>query len=173
MRTPLRALTRGTWSVFVIDFDKLLQDPAHPNRLLLKWDSGDHLHPGDAGYWHMGEAFDLSLATSRSVRIPDGSSPSGMNAVLDRNLGDQRSVGDGRGRPVSCSGRGTGSTLARMARAVLRSIASTNGRSRFRLCVRLPCLVGRSQPLAARIKFTGSLPSRTGRSCPRGRFPVA
>jgi lysophospholipase L1-like esterase len=45
----------------VMDFDKLLQDPAHPNRMLLKWDSGDHLHPGDAGYRHMGEAFDLSL----------------------------------------------------------------------------------------------------------------
>lgn len=44
----------------VMDFDRLLQDPAHPNRLLLKWDSGDHLHPGDAGYRHMGEAFDLS-----------------------------------------------------------------------------------------------------------------
>ena len=43
------------------DFDALLQDPAHPNRLLLKWDSGDHLHPGDAGYRHMGDAFDVSL----------------------------------------------------------------------------------------------------------------
>jgi lysophospholipase L1-like esterase len=27
----------------------------------VKWDSGDHLHPGDAGYRRMGEAFDLSL----------------------------------------------------------------------------------------------------------------
>jgi lysophospholipase L1-like esterase len=45
----------------VMDFDKLLQDPTHPNRMLLKWDSGDHLHPGDAGYRHMGEAFELSL----------------------------------------------------------------------------------------------------------------
>jgi lysophospholipase L1-like esterase len=45
----------------VVDFDRLLQDPAHPNRMLLRWDSGDHLHPGDAGYRRMGEAFDLSL----------------------------------------------------------------------------------------------------------------
>ena len=45
----------------VMDFDKLLQDPTHPNRMLLNWDSGDHLHPGDAGYRHMGEAFELSL----------------------------------------------------------------------------------------------------------------
>jgi len=45
----------------VIDFDKILQDPAHPNRMLPMWDSGDHLHPGDAGYRHMGESIDLSL----------------------------------------------------------------------------------------------------------------
>ncbi|MGE5816928.1 MAG: GDSL-type esterase/lipase family protein, partial [Deltaproteobacteria bacterium] len=38
----------------VIDFDKVLQDPANPNRMLPKWDSGDRLHPGDAGYRHMG-----------------------------------------------------------------------------------------------------------------------
>jgi lysophospholipase L1-like esterase len=44
-----------------MDFDGLLQDPTHPNRMLLKWDSGDHLHPGDAGYRQMGEAFELSL----------------------------------------------------------------------------------------------------------------
>jgi lysophospholipase L1-like esterase len=45
----------------VIDFDKMLQDPDHPNRMLAKWDSGDHLHPSDIGYLHMGEAIDLSL----------------------------------------------------------------------------------------------------------------
>jgi lysophospholipase L1-like esterase len=30
-------------------------------RMLPKWDSGDHLHPSDAGYRHMGEAIALSL----------------------------------------------------------------------------------------------------------------
>ena len=45
----------------VIDFDKLLADPAHPTRMLAKWDSGDHLHPGDAGYRYMGESIDLAL----------------------------------------------------------------------------------------------------------------
>jgi len=29
--------------------------------MLLMWDSGDHLHQGDAGYRHMGESFDVSL----------------------------------------------------------------------------------------------------------------
>jgi lysophospholipase L1-like esterase len=45
----------------VIDFDKVLQDSANPNRMLPKWDSGDRLHPGDAGYWHMGDTIDLKL----------------------------------------------------------------------------------------------------------------
>ncbi|MBN6151464.1 SGNH/GDSL hydrolase family protein [Xanthomonas sp. AmX2] len=40
----------------IIDFDALLRDPAHPTRMLTAFDSGDHLHPGDAGYAAMAEA---------------------------------------------------------------------------------------------------------------------
>jgi len=45
----------------VIDFDKAVRDPASLDRMLPAYDSGDHLHPGDAGYKAMGEAIDLSL----------------------------------------------------------------------------------------------------------------
>ena len=45
----------------VVDFDKLTRDPAHPERLLPAFDSGDHLHPGPAGYKAMGDAIPLSL----------------------------------------------------------------------------------------------------------------
>lgn len=45
----------------VIDFDKITQDPAHPDQFLPDYDSGDHLHPKDAGYKAMGDAIDLSL----------------------------------------------------------------------------------------------------------------
>ena len=45
----------------VIDFDKAIRDPSHPDRILPAFDSGDHLHPGDAGYKAMGDAVDLSL----------------------------------------------------------------------------------------------------------------
>lgn len=34
----------------VIDFDRAIRDPAHPTRMLAAYDSGDHLHPNDAGY---------------------------------------------------------------------------------------------------------------------------
>lgn len=39
----------------VADFDLLLRDPARPSRMLAAYDSGDHLHPGDAGYRAMAE----------------------------------------------------------------------------------------------------------------------
>ncbi|GLY71204.1 SGNH/GDSL hydrolase family protein [Amycolatopsis taiwanensis] len=45
----------------VIDFDKAVRDPANPRRLNPIYDSGDHLHPSDAGYHAMADAIDLSL----------------------------------------------------------------------------------------------------------------
>ena len=45
----------------VIDFDKMTQDPANPTMFLPAYDSGDHLHPKDAGYKAMGEGIDLKL----------------------------------------------------------------------------------------------------------------
>jgi lysophospholipase L1-like esterase len=47
----------------VIDFDKITTDPTHPGMFLPLDDSGDHLHPGDAGYKAMGEFIDLNLFT--------------------------------------------------------------------------------------------------------------
>lgn len=45
----------------VIDFDKIARDPEHPTRLNPAYDSGDHIHPGDAGYKAMAEGIDLAL----------------------------------------------------------------------------------------------------------------
>ncbi len=44
-----------------VDFEKAVQDPAKPGVMKAEYDSGDHLHPGDAGYTAMGEAVDLKL----------------------------------------------------------------------------------------------------------------
>jgi len=45
----------------VIDFDRVVRDPTHPTRMLPAYDSGDHLHPNDAGYQAMANAIDLRL----------------------------------------------------------------------------------------------------------------
>ena len=34
----------------VLDFDKVVRDPAHPSQLNPALDSGDHIHPNEAGY---------------------------------------------------------------------------------------------------------------------------
>lgn len=45
----------------IVDFDQVLRDPAQPQRILAAYDSGDHLHPGDAGYQAMAAAVNLTL----------------------------------------------------------------------------------------------------------------
>ena len=45
----------------VIDFDAAVRDPAQPERLRPAYDSGDHMHPNDAGYRAMAEAIDIGL----------------------------------------------------------------------------------------------------------------
>jgi len=45
----------------VIDFDAAVRDPTHPSRLRPEWQSGDWLHPNDAGYQAMGDMIDLAI----------------------------------------------------------------------------------------------------------------
>ena len=49
----------------VIDFDKVMRDPLHPDHLNPAYDVGDFLHPGPAGYRIMGE-------TAAAVLVPAG-----------------------------------------------------------------------------------------------------
>lgn len=45
----------------VIDFDAALRDPVHPGRIAARYDSGDHLHPGDEGNRAMADFVDLDV----------------------------------------------------------------------------------------------------------------
>ena len=45
----------------VLDFDQIVRDPANPTTLLPAFDSGDHLHPNDAGYQAMADSIDLGV----------------------------------------------------------------------------------------------------------------
>ncbi len=51
VRQEVNAWIRGSRDFDgVVDLDRLLRDPDHTTRLLPAYDSGDHLHPNDAGY---------------------------------------------------------------------------------------------------------------------------
>jgi lysophospholipase L1-like esterase len=62
VRTAVNAWIR-TFHEFdgVIDLDAAIRDPAKPERMRAELQSGDWLHPNDAGYKVMGDAVDLSL----------------------------------------------------------------------------------------------------------------
>jgi lysophospholipase L1-like esterase len=58
----------------VVDVDRLLRDPARPAQLRPAFDSGDHLHPNDAGYRAIAEEIDLdALLGSRPATRPAAS----------------------------------------------------------------------------------------------------
>jgi lysophospholipase L1-like esterase len=62
MRGEINAWIRSSGEFdAVIDFDAAVRDPQHPARLLERFDSGDHIHPNDAGNEAMAAAVDLDL----------------------------------------------------------------------------------------------------------------
>lgn len=54
----------------LLDFDRVLRDPAHPDRLRPAYDSGDHLHPNDAGYAALARAFPRRVLDLTSTAKP-------------------------------------------------------------------------------------------------------
>ncbi|MEU9114368.1 SGNH/GDSL hydrolase family protein [Streptomyces sp. NPDC048483] len=60
-RQAVNAFLRAHGGVFdaTLDFDAVVRDPQRPQRMLPAYDSGDHLHPGDAGLKALGESVDL------------------------------------------------------------------------------------------------------------------
>ncbi len=60
-RDQVNTFIRTSTGVFDgwVDFDAAVRDPADPEAMLPVYDSGDHLHPGDAGYRAMAEAIPL------------------------------------------------------------------------------------------------------------------
>nr|WP_314174501.1 SGNH/GDSL hydrolase family protein [Streptomyces sp. DSM 40971] len=60
-RSAVNAFVRENKGTFdaVLDFDAVVRDPARPQRMLPAYDSGDHLHPGDAGLKAMADSVEL------------------------------------------------------------------------------------------------------------------
>ena len=65
----------------VIDFDAALGNGATPAALKPEYDSGDHLHPGDAGYAAMANAVVLNLFTPRRTIAQGITSMTFINAT--------------------------------------------------------------------------------------------
>jgi len=61
-RQAVNSFVRNSGGVFdaYVDFDAAVRDPANPAAMLAVDDSGDHLHPGPAGYQAMANVVDLS-----------------------------------------------------------------------------------------------------------------
>ncbi len=69
IRTAVNASIRSSRAFDgVIDFDQALRDPAKPDVLQKRFDSGDHIHPSDAGYAAMVAAVPIGmvLGTAKS-----------------------------------------------------------------------------------------------------------
>jgi len=63
----------------VVDQDVAVHDPNNPQAFLPAYDSGDHLHPSDAGYQAIANAVDLSLFSAFSA--PSQEAPYGGTAA--------------------------------------------------------------------------------------------
>jgi lysophospholipase L1-like esterase len=68
-REQINAFIRGKASGCdgVIDQDAATHDPAHPTRYLPAYDSGDHLHPNEAGLQAISDAINLRFLSESSA----------------------------------------------------------------------------------------------------------
>ena len=65
----------------VIDQDDATHNPADPTEYLPAYDSGDHLHPNDAGYQAIANAVNLGLFT-QSAEAPYGGTPAAIPGTV-------------------------------------------------------------------------------------------
>ncbi len=78
----------------IVDQDVATHDPENPARFLPAYDSGDHLHPNDAGRQAIANAVDLSLFSTRALSQGDDAGSDSMNATGGARLdGSKDDVG--------------------------------------------------------------------------------
>ena len=73
IRTAVNASLRSSRAFDgIIDFDEALRDPSRPSVLQRQYDSGDHIHPSDAGYAAMAAAVPVELVAGAGKAVPAG-----------------------------------------------------------------------------------------------------
>jgi lysophospholipase L1-like esterase len=66
MRQELNVFIRSSGAFdAVVDFDKVIRDPADQRQFIKEYNNTDKLHPNDAGYKAMADAVDLTLFATR------------------------------------------------------------------------------------------------------------
>lgn len=98
-REKINAFVRsaGSGCDGIVDQDTPLQDPSNPTKYLPAYDSGDHIHPNDAGYQVIANSVNLSLLSP--VPLDTITSPQGCsNMKPGEGLKPGQTV-------VSCDGR--------------------------------------------------------------------
>jgi lysophospholipase L1-like esterase len=137
----------------VIDFDAALRGQAQPNVLDPSADSGDHLHPSDAGYSRMADAVDIA-----SLRGAQCTPPAATRLVVRAAT---PSAGRLRvsGSLISAAGRSGGCGGSHVT---LRALHSGRTVLKRNLAVSSACHFAATKPLAARgrieirVGFAGS-----------------
>jgi len=83
-REQINAFLRGKTSGCdaVIDQDAATHDPAHPTQYLPAYDSGDHLHPNEAGLQAIADAVDLQLFSRQASH---GAAATRLQSAPDRH----------------------------------------------------------------------------------------
>ncbi|MFJ3363663.1 SGNH/GDSL hydrolase family protein [Streptomyces anthocyanicus] len=99
----------------VVDFDAAVRDPADPHRMRARYDSGDHLHPNDAGLRAMADAVD-----PRTLGRP-GPVPPAPGHRPERSL----SIAAAPRGAVALAGRA--STVSFVARATVQGAGTVRG----------------------------------------------
>jgi lysophospholipase L1-like esterase len=71
----------------LVDFEKVIANPAHPSAIAQAYDSGDHIHPNDAGYRAMADQkIGGSAAQSCRCRCLSGASAQREKLTIDYTL---------------------------------------------------------------------------------------
>ena len=88
-REAFNAFVRGSGSGCdgVVDQDAATHDPANPTRYLPAYDSGDHLHPNEAGLQAIANAVDLSLFGATTTPVVSLRAHANGNIVTADNAG--------------------------------------------------------------------------------------
>lgn len=100
-RAEVNAFIRGGASGCdgIVDQDTATHDPSRPTWFLPAYDSGDHLHPNDAGYAAIAQSVNRTLF--QSVSLPAITAPAGCGSIVPgEGLKPGQTV-------VSCDGRFT------------------------------------------------------------------